>query len=172
MGVWRRSLSHWRLACAAAVALASGLAAQSIDLPNRREPLPGITTAGQPSGASLEAAARAGFHTVIDLRGLAEDRGFDERATVEGLGMHYASLPIDGAAAVTYKNAAELDRLLAELPKPVLVHCASANRAGAMLALRAKLNGASNAEAIELGVAAGLVGLKATVEQRLAEPAK
>lgn len=162
------SLRQWWLACACVGA--AGLAAQSLELPNRHEPLTGITTAGQPSAAALENAAQAGFKTVIDLRGVAEERGFDERATVERLGMRYVNLPIEGAAAVTYENAAALDRLLAELPKPILLHCSTANRAGAMLALRAKHNGADNAAALELGVAAGLVGLKATVEQKLAEP--
>jgi len=155
------------------VLLLAGVAsAQTLDVPNRHEPLPGITTAGQPNAVALEAAANAGYKAVIDLRGLREDRGFDERAAVERLGMSYVSLPVEGAAGVTYENAAELDRLLAELPKPVLLHCSSANRAGALLALRAKLNGADDAEALELGVAAGLVGLKPTVEQKLAAPPK
>lgn len=152
-----------------ALLLAGAVSAQTPDVPNRHEPLPGITTAGQPSAANLEAIAKAGYKAVIDLRALAEDRGFDERATVERLGMSYASLPIDGAAGVTYENAAELDRLLAELPKPVLLHCSSANRAGALLALRARRNGVDSAAALELGVASGLAGLKPAVEKKLAE---
>jgi uncharacterized protein (TIGR01244 family) len=152
--------------------LAAAASAQTLDVPNRHEPLAGITTAGQPTAAALEAAANAGYKAVIDLRGLAEDRGFDERAAVQRLGMSYVSLPVEGAAGVTYENAAELDRWLAELPKPVLLHCTSANRAGALLALRARLNGADAAAALELGTAAGLTGLKPTVEQKLAEPPK
>jgi uncharacterized protein (TIGR01244 family) len=153
-----------------ALLVAGTLAAQVSDLPNRHEPLPGITTAGQPSVAGLEAAAKAGYKAVIDLRALSEERGFDEPAAVERLGMTYVNLPIDGAAGVTYDNAAELDRLIAELPKPLLLHCSSANRAGALLALRAGRNGADAAAALELGIAAGLAGLKPIVEQRLADP--
>lgn len=152
---------------ALACSVASLALAQSTELPNRRDVLEGITAAGQPSAAALEAAAKSGYKSVIDLRALTEDRGFDEKGTVEGLGMNYVSLPVDGAASVSYANAGELDKLLAELPKPILVHCASGNRVGALLALRAKADGADNAAALELGVANGLGSLKGAVEQKL-----
>lgn len=152
---------------ALACSVASLALAQSTELPNRHDVLEGITAAGQPSAAALEAAAKSGYKSVIDLRALTEDRGFDEKGTVEGLGMNYVSLPVDGAASVSYANAGELDKLLAELPKPILVHCASGNRVGALLALRAKADGADNAAALELGVANGLGSLKGAVEQKL-----
>jgi hypothetical protein len=71
--------------------------AQSTDLPNRKDPLEGITTAGQPNGQQLAAAAASGFKSVIDLRGPLEDRGMDEKAAVEALGMSYIGLPVEGA---------------------------------------------------------------------------
>ncbi len=147
-----------------------GLAlAQSTDLPNRKDPLEGITTAGQPSGQQFAAAAASGFKSVIDLRGPQEDRGMDEKAAVEALGMSYISLPVEGAGGVTYGNAAALDKLLADLPRPVLIHCSTGNRAGALLALRAKLNGADSESALALGLAGGVTALKPTVEQKLAQ---
>ena len=150
--------------------LAAGQAfAQSTDLPNRKEPLPGITTAGQPSAEQLAAAAKTGVKTVIDLRALTEDRGMDERATVEKLGMSYVTLPVDGGEGVTYANATALDKLLADAKGPVLLHCASGNRVGALLALRDKLKGADNDAALALGVKSGLGGLKPTVEKKLAQ---
>jgi uncharacterized protein (TIGR01244 family) len=151
------------------LAAAAAVLAQSVDLPNRKEPLEGITTAGQPTAAALSAAAAAGYRAVIDLRGTQEDRGFDERAVVAGLGMSYSALPVDGAMGVTYTNAAALDKLLAGLPRPVLIHCSTGNRAGALLALRAKLDGANADAALALGVAAGLAALKPVVEQKLAQ---
>jgi protein tyrosine phosphatase (PTP) superfamily phosphohydrolase (DUF442 family) len=151
------------LACVAA----SFALAQSAELPNRHDVLEGITAAGQPSAAALEAAAKSGYKSVIDLRALSEDRGFDEKATVQGLGMSYASLPVDGAAGVSYTNAGELDKLLATLPKPILLHCATSNRVGALLALRANAAGMDDAAALELGVANGLGSLKGAVEQKL-----
>lgn len=144
-------------------------AAQPDALPNRHEPLAGITTAGQPDAAQLTAAAASGIKTVIDLRGVAEDRGIDEKATVEGLGMSYVTLPVEGAAGVTYANAAALDKLLADAEGPVLIHCSTGNRAGALLALRAKLAGADAESALALGVAGGVTGLQPTVEQKLTQ---
>jgi uncharacterized protein (TIGR01244 family) len=167
---FRRAKTAYRRLFIAAVACAgAGFAlAQPAELPNRRDVIEGITAAGQPSAAALESAAKAGYRSVIDLRAPSEDRGFDEKSTVEGLGMSYVSLPVDGAAGVSYASAAELDKLIAELPKPILLHCASGNRVGALLALRAKTAGMDDAAALELGVANGLGGLKSTVEQKLA----
>jgi uncharacterized protein (TIGR01244 family) len=144
------------------------LSAQQSDLPNRKDPLAGITTAGQPTAPQLEAAAAAGFKSIIDLRGTSEDRGMDETAVAARLGMSYANLPVDGAGGVTFTNAAALDKLLATAKRPVLIHCSTGNRAGALLALRAMLGGEDAATALALGTSAGLAGLKPTVEKKLA----
>ena len=147
--------------------LAFAQAAPSADLPHRHDAVKGITTAGQPSAAALSALAAAGYKSVIDLRAPSEDHGLDEKKTVEGLGMHYMNLPVSGKNGVTFKNADELDRLLAAAPKPVLLHCASSNRVGALLALRAKLKGADSDKALDLGEASGLASLKPVVEKKL-----
>lgn len=154
-------LSMW------AVSAATAAYGQSTDIPNRAEPLTGITTGGQPSAEALAALADGGFTTVVDLRGLDEDRGYDEAATVEGLGMSYVQLPISGADGVSYENASALDKILADIDGPVLVHCASSNRVGALLALRAKMNGADENEALTLGTEAGLKSLQPVVEKVL-----
>jgi uncharacterized protein (TIGR01244 family) len=148
----------------------AGLAlAQAVDLPNGKQPFYGITTSGQPSAEQLKSAAAAGYKTVIDLRTAAEDRGMDEKATVEKLGMAYRNLPVDGAKDITYANATTLDKMLSEAKRPVLIHCSSGNRVGALLALRAKLNGVVDDDsALAIGVAAGVTRLRDTVEQKLA----
>jgi len=69
---------------------------------------------------------------------------------------------------MTFANARTFDQLLAKSPRPVLIHCSSGNRVGAMLALRAKLNGASSDQALAFGIAGGLTGSKAAIEQKLA----
>jgi uncharacterized protein (TIGR01244 family) len=163
--------SRWASMLLALVSLAAGPAvAQSTDLPSRKDPLEGITTAAQPSAEQLAAAAESGFKVVIDLRGTNEDRGMaDEKSTVETLGMSYVALPIDGAGGVTYANATALDKLVAEADGPVLIHCSSGNRAGALLTLRNKLAGADNESALALGIASGLTSLKPAVEQKLAQ---
>ena len=127
----------------------------------------GVASAGQPGAAALEAFAAAGYVAVIDLRGAGEDRGFDEPAVVERLGLEYLSLPVPSPAAVTFENAEKLDRLLAGIDGPVLVHCASGNRVGALLALRESLNGADAEQAVAYGRQAGLTRLESVVRQRL-----
>jgi uncharacterized protein (TIGR01244 family) len=129
----------------------------------------GVSGSKQPDLSKLESIDAAGYEAVIDLRGADEERGIDERAAVESLGMTYISLPILEAGDISYDNANELDRLLARFEKPVLVHCGSGNRAGALLALRAKLNGADNDTAVEAGRRTGLTGLEDVVRQRLNE---
>ncbi len=166
----RRTLLRSGLVAVLATCFGAGvvLAQLAADLPNRHDAVKGVTTAGQPSAAALAGIAGQGYKTVIDLRPDSEDRGFDEKKTVETLGMSYVSLPVAGGADVTYANATALDKLLRDAPKPVLVHCASSNRVGALLALRAKLGGADDKAALDTGVASGLTGLKPAVEKKLA----
>ena len=49
------------------------------------------------------------------------------------------------------------------------MHCASGNRVGALMALRASQNGASAEEAMAAGKAAGLTRLEPVVAKRLEE---
>ena len=122
---------------------------------------------GQPDRDVLQIAKDAGFTTIIDLRREDEDRGMDEAAVVAELGMSYVALPVDGAAGVTFENAAALDEYLAAAEGPVFVHCRSGNRVGALFALRAAMGGASDEEAVAAGKAAGLGSLEKAVRQRL-----
>jgi len=95
-------------------------------------------SSGQPNAAALSAIAAAGYAGVIDLRMADEPRGFDEIGTAAALGLRYETLPVAGPNDVTFENAAKLDALLAEFDGPVLLHCGSGNRVGALFALRAK----------------------------------
>ena len=142
-------------------------AAPTLALPNQREPEEGITTGGHPSESDLRAAAAAGYTAVISLQTDTEDGFAEERALVEELGMSFVSIPVAGGDGVTAENAARLDEVLAGAERPVIVHCASGNRVGALLALRAFAGGASIEEALELGRGAGLTRLEDTVRERL-----
>jgi protein tyrosine phosphatase (PTP) superfamily phosphohydrolase (DUF442 family) len=51
----------------------------------------------------------------------------------------------------------------------VLVHCGSSNRVGAVFALRAKMNGANDEDALAFGKSAGMTSLESTVKTRLEE---
>lgn len=130
---------------------------------------PEYVSTGQPDEQILAKAGAAGYAAVIDLRTESEERGFDEAAAVEALEMRYYRLPVAGAEDVTFENAGRLDEILAGIDGPVLLHCASGNRVGALFALRASMAGASDEEALEVGKAAGLTRLEAAVRERLAE---
>lgn len=129
----------------------------------------GVSGHGQPTLETLDEISDAGYGIVIDMRMPHEDRGIDERAAVEARGMTYITLPIDGGDGITYENASKLNEILAGVDGPAFVHCGSGNRAGAVLALRAKLNGADNETAVEAGKQTGLTRLEDVVRQRLEE---
>lgn len=132
------------------------------------QPRPGLYTAGQPSAQQLRQAAANGVTTVIDLRRPDEQRGYDEAAEAEQLGLRYVRLPIGGAADITEANARTLDRILKQDSGKTLLHCASGNRVGALLALaRARVDGASTGQALQLGRDAGLTSLEPLVRAAL-----
>jgi uncharacterized protein (TIGR01244 family) len=140
-------------------------------LPNQRNPLPGVTTGGQPSQAQLEAAREAGYRTVINLR-QPDERGVgDEPERVADLGLENLSIPIAGEAGLTEENTRAFARALEEAEYPVIVHCGSGNRIGALFALKAfYLDGKSGEEALEIGFEAGLTRLEDAVRERLEPP--
>jgi uncharacterized protein (TIGR01244 family) len=132
-------------------------------------PVDGLTSAGQPDEHQFELVAAAGYQAVVDLRGENEDRGLDEAAVLEKLGLDYIVLPLSSADSISLENARHLDEILSGYDGPVLVHCGSGNRVGALLALRQSLRGADDAEALAYGKSAGLTGLEPVVRARLAE---
>ncbi|OAG68544.1 fused DSP-PTPase phosphatase/NAD kinase-like protein [Xanthomonas floridensis] len=116
-----------------------------------------VISSGQPTHAQLRAAAARGITTVIDLRAPDEPRGYDETTAAEALGLRYVRLPIRNADALTPEAVRALQRILRQQTGgPVLLHCASGNRAGALLALLAAREGASTEQALQLGREAGM----------------
>ena len=127
-----------------------------------------LRTSGQPTVEDLQRHASEGVRTVVDLRGVDESRGMDEAAVVAGLNMTYVALPVEGAAGVTVDRARELSALLAQAEGPVLVHCKSSNRVGALLALEAAyVDGEDATTALAKGQAAGLRSLEPLVKELL-----
>jgi len=163
------SRHRWLIGAALLLALAISAVAGSdeTEWKYRFEPADGITAAGQPNQAGLKELADDGYVAVIDLRTAGEDRGLDEHNVVEELGMDYVSLPIDGRAGINFENAKKLDQILSNYNEPVLVHCGTSNRVGALLALREKLNGATDEEALAFGRSAGMTSLESTVKKRI-----
>ena len=129
-------------------------------------PVNGLSAAGQPNEAALAVFAKEGYTTVIDLRTKGEDRGMDEAAIVAGLGMEYVVLPI-GRDGITFENAKTLDEFIEAADGPVLLHCGSSNRVGALLALSKSLAGIDDDGALQYGQEGGLTSLENQVKRVL-----
>lgn len=131
---------------------------------------PKVLVAGQPSLSQLEAAKASGVKVVINLRPAAEPSGLgDEAVVVDKLGLKYVNIPVAGPAGVTVNNAKKLRAALeAAKDEQVLLHCASGNRIGALLAMEAFfVNGKTVEEAMAIGKAARLTGLASYVQGQL-----
>ena len=165
------AVNPYRCLVTAALVLALAASAVADETPwkYRFEPADGITAAGQPNEAEFKELADDGYAAVIDLRTAGEDRGLDEETTVEELGMDYVELPIAGRDDINFENAKKLHQILSNYDEPVLVHCGSSNRVGALFALRAKMNGANDEDALAFGKSAGMSSLESTVKTRLEE---
>lgn len=150
-----------------ALVLSSALAVQA-HAADFSQPRAGLHTGGQPTVEELKTLSQQGVRTVIDLRAASEDRGFDEAVETGKLGLRYIHLPIANADDLTPANAAALGKALHESEGDVLLHCASGNRVGALLALMAsQQEQASPEQALDLGRRAGLKSLEPQVVRKL-----
>lgn len=154
-----------------AAAMATGCAhappaATSVAL---RQPLPGLYTAGQPAAGDWQAIKARGVRTVVNLRAPGELKDRDEAAEVRAAGLRYIEIPVSGADGINPANARALHGALAPAHGGgVLVHCASGNRAGALLALEQReFDGVAPVRALEIGKAAGVTGLEGKLRQAL-----
>ena len=105
----------------------------SAALANGHMPLDGIVTAGQPRADQFASLAAGGISTVIDIRAPGEPRGFDEPAAARAAGMEYHNIPVVAGALTAAEFDQVRDLLRTPEKRPVLFHCASANRVGALL---------------------------------------
>ena len=101
-------------------------------LPHGFSPVPGVITGGQPSRRYLALLAASGFRTVIDVRCGDESRAIDEPLEVERAGMRYVNVPVkDRIDDELFDRFRELMRGPGR--RPLLAHCVSGNRVGALL---------------------------------------
>lgn len=87
-----------------------------------------------PSASDLGHAKESGIRTVVNLRAPDEHPDFDEKAKVEALGLEYRNPAFSSAAAMTDAKIDEALQALDEAEKPLLLHCKSSNRVGAIWA--------------------------------------
>jgi len=134
-----------------------------LSLPNQALPEPDLITAGMPRPQDLQAAAAAGLRSIVNLCPSAETPG--EAELVASVGLRYVHIPLAGAADLTRDNAERLAQALDDAnARPVLVHCASSNRVGALFALKARyVDGLDADAAIALGRKAGLKAMEPAV---------
>ncbi len=141
-----------------------------INLPNLQVPFDSVLTGGQPTLDQIKQAAETGFKAVINLRANNELPDPDqEKVWVEECGMKYIHIPVVVAEGLTPQNARVFaDALSKPENYPIIVHCKSGNRVGAMFALKAfHINEKEIEEALLIGKRAGLVKLAPTVKQIL-----
>ncbi|MCJ0825514.1 protein tyrosine phosphatase family protein [Luteimonas sp. 50] len=132
------------------------------------EVLPGLYTAGQPAPGDWSAIAARGVATVVNLRTGEELAGRDEGSEVRAAGLRYVQIPVAGADGITVDNARLLHDALAPGHGQVLVHCASGNRAGALLALeQAEFDGVPVDAALALARKAGMTSTEPRLREAL-----
>ncbi len=92
----------------------------------------GIFLASQPQTDDFKLAKEGGIQTVINLREK-DELDWDEEALVKQLGMEYHHLPFKSPAGLTDEIFAKARQVLNNKDKrPILLHCSSANRVGAI----------------------------------------
>ena len=163
-------MTTWAIALMGGVliGLAATLDDQVPEVMNAVTPELGIVAAGRLNSDDIARLQKAGIRHVIDLTPEAETPDFNEAKAVRSVGIGYSNLPIAGPADLTRENALAFDDVLRKSDRPVLVHCASGNRVGALVALRAAwIDGKSAEEAVSIGKAWGLKSPEPQVRERI-----
>lgn len=127
----------------------------------------GVLAGGQPTEEQLAELANAGYRTVINMR-LPDEQGNTQADAVEAAGMRYVTVPVEGAAGLSEERAKAFAEALDAAERPVVVHCGSGNRVGALFALKAYyVDGVPADEAIQFGLDAGMTQLEGPVREHL-----
>jgi uncharacterized protein (TIGR01244 family) len=149
---------------AAVAALLAGAGTAGAQVPEAAEPSafpaylrvrPNLAVAGQPSAEGLAQVKAMGFQTVINLR-TEKEGAKDEEAAVTAAGLRYVWVPVT-PETLSMADAEAVGRVLEDpAAGPVLLHCASANRVGAVWTLLRLKQGLKLEDAEAEGKALGL----------------
>jgi uncharacterized protein (TIGR01244 family) len=116
----------------------------------------GLDAAGQPTTAQLQQLGALGYRTVLNLREANEAGVEAEAALVASIGLRYLHV---GVSASSFSSAL-VDQCAAVLndpsAAPILCHCSTSNRVGAVIAVMHARAGHSIEEALAEGARAGL----------------
>jgi tyrosine-protein phosphatase SIW14 len=119
-------------------------------LPNFHRVNQELFRGAQPTEQGIAQLRKLGVKTVVDLREAGE-RSEAEKKVVEGLGMHYVSVPMGGLSAPDPDQVAQVLRIIGDISAdPVFVHCRrGADRTGTVIAIyRITHDGWDNAKAL------------------------
>ena len=141
----------------------------ALDIRNVHQLSPDLLTGGQLRKEQMTQLHQLGYRTFINLRQADEQGTGWEEEVAAAEGIVFRRLPVAGKRDITRRNAQQLARLLEEAgDEPVAIYCASGNRVGALLALKAHyLDGLNVEEAVVYGVKAGMTRLEPIVRGRL-----
>jgi uncharacterized protein (TIGR01244 family) len=95
---------------------------------------PNIATAGLLKEGAIPKLASLGFATILDLRG--PEEGTDaEKRSAEAAGLRYVNIPVPGLLP-SDAQVTEFGRIVEDAKNfPLMIHCGSASRVGAMWTL-------------------------------------
>ena len=105
-----------------------------------------IATAGQPTDDALTAVQKAGFKAVLNLR-TEQEGSLAEKPKVEALGMEYYNIQVGREGFSPAMVEQFKDILGANANRPILIHCASSNRVGALWYVHQVINGGESEDA-------------------------
>ncbi|MEQ3624203.1 MAG: sulfur transferase domain-containing protein [Celeribacter sp.] len=112
-----------------------------------------------PDADTLQDAARQGYRSIVNFKTDVEKQDVtpaEEKRLAEDAGLAYLHHPV-APEALDGELVDAFRRKLADLPRPVLLHCASGKRAGAMTLMAiGATRGLDGDETLELGKQQGL----------------
>ncbi|WOC28473.1 protein tyrosine phosphatase family protein [Pseudoalteromonas sp. N1230-9] len=150
--------------------LATQTVITELDILNLKAQSEYVLTSGQPNQTDFAKLKELGVENIINLRG-DNETNWSEQDLVTELGMNYYHIPVQSKADITIENATKLQNLLNEhQQQTTLLHCASSNRVGALVALYNAITLKKPIdEAVEIGKQWGLKSLEGVVRSKVNE---
>lgn len=150
--------------------LATQTVTTELDILNLKAQSEYVLTSGQPNQTDFAKLKELGVKNIINLRG-DNETNWSEQDLVTELGMNYYHIPVQSKADITIENATKLQSLLNQhQQQTTLLHCASSNRVGALVALYNAITLKKPIdEAVEIGKQWGLKSLEGVVRSKVNE---
>ena len=128
---------------------------------------PYVANSGLLLDGGLEETKALGFKLLIDLRSATEKGAQNEEQRAKTIGLNYLRIPVS-TKTPHWDQVDQFTHLIENTEHyPILVHCVSSNRSGAIWALYRSRMGVSPVSAIEEGRAAGLESREKAVRKML-----